>query len=128
MREFCHGLSSLFLPVGAGRPGVALRHASVGVAKRPCHGVPNDTGAYTPTASAPSCAETLCGPHHQAALRRLCARQRPPPRGPLPSATAHRARAGTPPPGGHLGALLPKPTLYLSRLGRLGESPCQWPS
>jgi hypothetical protein len=27
MRGFCHGISSLFLPVGAGRPGVAVRHA-----------------------------------------------------------------------------------------------------
>src|SRR6266516_2976388 len=48
MRGFCHGISSLFLPVGAGRLGVAVRHAPLGVAKRPCHRVPNDTGAYTP--------------------------------------------------------------------------------
>jgi hypothetical protein len=32
-REFCHDLQSLFLPVNAGRPGVAVFHAPLGVAK-----------------------------------------------------------------------------------------------
>jgi hypothetical protein len=50
---FCHGIASLFLPIGAGRPGVAVSHAPVGVAQRPCHRLPNDTGTYTPTAKAP---------------------------------------------------------------------------
>src|SRR5882672_8558473 len=35
MRGFCHGLASLFLSVGAGRPSVAVRHAPLGVAQRP---------------------------------------------------------------------------------------------
>src|ERR1044071_1512663 len=35
LRGFCHGLSSLFLPVGADRSGMAVPHASVDVAKRP---------------------------------------------------------------------------------------------
>src|SRR2546425_12072148 len=35
MRRFCHGTSSLFLPVGAGRPGLAVRHAPVVVATDP---------------------------------------------------------------------------------------------
>src|SRR6266481_8266234 len=52
-RGFCHGLSSLFLPVGAGRPGVAVPHAPVGVARRPHHRVPNGTGAHTSTTKAP---------------------------------------------------------------------------
>src|SRR5712692_8579460 len=52
-RGFCHGLSSLFLPVGAGCPGVAVRHAPVGVAKRPRRRVPDDTGTSTPSAKAP---------------------------------------------------------------------------
>jgi len=39
------------------RPGVAVRHTPLGVAKRPCRRVPNDTEAYTPTAEAPPCAE-----------------------------------------------------------------------
>src|SRR3989449_1330875 len=68
-RGFCHGLPSLFLPVGAGRSGVAVRHAPVGVAKRPRRRGPDGTGTHTPTAQAPPCTHTLCGPHHQAALR-----------------------------------------------------------
>src|SRR2546428_6554528 len=47
MRGFCHDISSLFLPVGAGRLDMAVRHAPVGVAKRPRH-VPDDTRAHTP--------------------------------------------------------------------------------
>src|SRR5712692_7436571 len=43
-------------------------------------------------------------------------------------ATPHGAYAGAPPPRRHLDALLPAPRLYLSRLGRLGQSPRQWPS
>src|SRR6266478_3305116 len=34
-RGFCHGLPSLFLPTDTGRPGVAVPHAPLGVAKRP---------------------------------------------------------------------------------------------
>src|SRR5262244_4059459 len=44
------------------------------------------------------------------------------------SATPHGAYAGAPPPRRHLDALLPDPRLCLSRLGRLGQSPGQWPS
>src|SRR6266446_446872 len=43
-------------------------------------------------------------------------------------ATPHGAYAGAPPPRRHLAALLPEPRLCLSRLGRLGQSPRQWPS
>jgi hypothetical protein len=32
---------------------------------------PTPLAPPTPTAQAPPCAHTLCGPHHQAALRRL---------------------------------------------------------
>jgi len=79
MRGFCHGLPSLFLSVGADRPGVAVPHAPVGVAQRPRRRVPAAAGAHTPTAQTPPCAHTLCGPHHQAALRRLCIQQCPSP-------------------------------------------------
>src|SRR5215813_15018035 len=65
MRGFCHGLPSLFLPVGARRPGVAVSHAPLGVAKRLRCSVLDDTGAPIPTAQAPPRAETLCGPHRQ---------------------------------------------------------------
>jgi len=68
---------SLFLSVGADRPGVAVPHAPVGVAQRPRRRVPAAAGAHTPTAQTPPCAHTLCGPHHQAALRRLCIQQWP---------------------------------------------------
>src|SRR5256886_5175031 len=65
MRGLCHGLPSLFLPVGVDRAGMAVRHAPVGVAKRPrCCG-PDDTGAHTPTAQALPYAHTLCRPHHK---------------------------------------------------------------
>src|SRR5207302_4964298 len=64
MRGLCHGLPSLFLPVGVDRAGMAVRHAPVGVAQRPrCCG-PDDTGAHTPTAQALPYAHTLCRPHH----------------------------------------------------------------
>ena len=33
-RGLCHGLRSLFLPAGADRPSVAMRHAPVGMAQR----------------------------------------------------------------------------------------------
>src|SRR5207245_8225440 len=46
----------------------------------------------------------------------------------LGPAPAYRALAGTPPPGRHLLLFLPEPGLCLSRLGGLGQSPCQWPS
>src|SRR5262252_7974338 len=127
-REFCHGLPSLFLPLGAGRPGVAVPHAPVGVAQRLRHRVPNDTRPHPPTAKAPPRAHTVCGIHPEAALRRLCARPRPPPARSLSTAPAPRAHAGAPPPGGHLDALLPAPGLCLSGLGRLGPSPRPWPS
>src|SRR3989442_727085 len=53
MRGFCHDIPSLFLSVGAGRLDMAVRHAPLGVAKRPRH-VPDDTRAHTPRAKAPS--------------------------------------------------------------------------
>src|SRR5262245_7021189 len=43
-RGFCHGRRSLFLPAGAGCPGVAVPHAPVGMAQRHRR-VPDDTGA-----------------------------------------------------------------------------------
>jgi hypothetical protein len=52
-RGLCHGLRSLFLPAGADRPRVAMRHAPVGMAQRHRR-VPAATGAPTPTAQAPS--------------------------------------------------------------------------
>src|SRR5437773_10271805 len=52
-RGLCHGLRSLFLPAGADRHGVAMRHAPVGMAQRHRR-VPAATGAPTPTAQAPS--------------------------------------------------------------------------
>src|SRR6188474_3452862 len=81
-----------------------------------------------PVPKAPSCAQTLCRPHHKASLRRLCTRQRPPRRGALPPAPAHRAHTGAPPPGRHLHARLPAPRLPLSGRGRLGQSPRPRPS
>src|SRR6267378_7741155 len=128
MRGFCHGLPSLFLSVGADRPGVAVPHAPVGVAQRPRRRVPAAAGAHTPTAQTPPCAHTLCGPHHQAALRRLCIQQCPSPTDTLSPATPHRAHAGAPPPGRHLDTFLLKSELYVLRMGRMGQSPCQWPS
>ena len=110
MRGFCDGLQSLFLPVGTDRSCVAVPHAPLDVAKRPRH-VPANTRAHTPSAKAQACAPTLCGPHHKASLRRLCACQRPPSRGILPPATAPRVHTGAPPPGGHLHAFLPEPRL-----------------
>src|SRR5439155_18380030 len=68
IRGFCHGLCSLFLPVAAARPGVAVRHAPCPVAKRPRH-VSDDTS--TPTAKAQPCIQTFCRSHHCTALRRL---------------------------------------------------------
>jgi len=47
---FCHGLPSLFLPVGAHRLGVAVSHTPWAMAKRPRCRMLNDTGAPTPTA------------------------------------------------------------------------------
>src|SRR5215471_5669680 len=125
---FCHGLPSLFLPVDARRLGVAVYHAPLGVAKRLRYRVLDDTGAPTPTAQAQPRAATLCGPHHQAARRRLyrCER-RPPPPPPRPT-PAHRHDARTPPPGGYLHAFLPQSRLCLSGLGGLGQSPRQRPS
>src|SRR6266436_3656133 len=70
-RGFCHGLPSLFLPLGPSRPGVAVPHAPLGVAKRPRRRVPDSIGAHTPTAKAPPRAQTVCGIHPEAALRRL---------------------------------------------------------
>ena len=52
-----------FSPLGAHRPGVAVRPAPVEVAKRPHRRVSDATGAPTPTAQAPPCPPTLCGPH-----------------------------------------------------------------
>src|SRR5712692_2172385 len=70
-RGFCHGLPSLFLPVGAGRLGVAVPHAALGVAKRPRRRVPDGTGAHPPTAQAQPRAQPVYGIHPEAALRRL---------------------------------------------------------
>ncbi len=88
-----------------------MPHAPVGVAQRPRRRVPAAAGAHTPTAQTPPCAHTLCGPHHQAALRRLCIQQCPSPTDTLSPATPHRAHAGAPPPGRHLDTFLPEPGL-----------------
>src|SRR5215471_7552694 len=53
VRGFCHGLSSLLLPAGADRLGVAVPHAPLGVAQRPHH-VSTAISAYAPKAKAPS--------------------------------------------------------------------------
>ena len=45
--------------------------------------VPDATAAPRPTAKAPPRAQTLCGPHHQAALRCLCSTRAPPAHTPL---------------------------------------------
>src|SRR5215470_8390288 len=52
----------------------------------------------------------------------------PPATRPFSPTTAHRHDARTPPPGGDLHTFLPQPKLCLSGLGRLGQSPRQWPS
>jgi hypothetical protein len=64
-----------FFPVGAGRSGVAVPHAPVGVVKRPCHDATDPTSPHTIPAQASLRAHTLCGPHHKAALQRLRACQ-----------------------------------------------------
>src|SRR5262249_2003541 len=127
MRGLCHGLPSLFLPVGARRLGVAVSHAPLRVAKRRRCRVLDAPGAPPPPAQASPRAEPLGGPHHHAALRRLCARQGPSPARPLSAATAPHPHAGAPSPGRHRDALLPQPGLGLSGLGRLGPSPRQQP-
>src|SRR2546429_4668339 len=127
MRGLCHGSYSLFLPVGARRPSVGVPHAPLGVAKRLCYCSPDPTSTHITTAPAQPRAETLCGPHHKASLRRLCARQRPPSASPFSPATPHRPDTRSPPLGRHLDALLSEPGLCLSGLGRLGQSPRQWP-
>jgi hypothetical protein len=71
---------------------------------------------------------TLCGPHHKASLRRLCARQWPSPTRPLRCATALGDDARTPPSGRYLDPLLSPCGLCVPGLGGLGPSPCQWPS
>src|SRR5438874_470103 len=128
MRDVCLGPRSLFLSVGAGRPSVAMPHAPGGVALRPCRRVPDATSPDTPTAQAPPRAETLCGPHHQAALRRLCTRERLPPTRPFSPTPTHRHDPRTPPSDRHRAPFLPQSGLCLSRLGGLGQSPCQRPS
>src|SRR4029453_5789364 len=124
MRRVCPGLASFLLPAYAERTGRAVRHAPVGVAERP-RPMPATTSAHTPSAQAPSCAHTLGGPHHQAALRRLrtCASPLPPPHFPPPPAPPQAARP--PPPGGCPQPWLPPPSLGLSGLGGLGPSPGQ---
>ena len=98
------------------------------MAKRLRCRVLDDTGAPTSTAQAPPRAETLCGPHHQAALRRLCRCERfPPPRSCSPT-PAPRHDARTPPSDRHRAPFLPQSRLCVSGLGRLGQSPRQWPS
>jgi hypothetical protein len=47
-------------------------------------------------AQAPPRADTRCGPHHQAILRRLCVRQGPPPTNPFSPATTHGHDARAP--------------------------------
>ena len=58
MRGFCHGSHSLFLPIGARRPGVAVPHAPVGVAKRLCHCAIDTIATHAATTQAPPRAET----------------------------------------------------------------------
>src|SRR6266481_4427379 len=48
MRRFCHGLSSLFLPVDGGRPGVAVPLAPSGVVYRERRCPPYRTEAHPP--------------------------------------------------------------------------------
>src|SRR5215510_8120797 len=127
-RGFCHGSRWLFLPVGARRPGVGVPHAPVGVAKHLCYCSPDAISPATPTTQAPPRAETLCGPHHQAALRRLCTHERLPPTRPCSPTPAHRHDTRTPPSDRHFAPFLPQSRLCLSGLGRLGQSPCQWSS
>ena len=57
-----------------------------------------------------------------------CTRPRRPPARPLSSAPAPGAHAGATTAGGHFYPFLPEPGLCLSGLGRLGQSPRQWPS
>src|SRR4030095_13786268 len=45
-----------------------------------------------------------------------------------PTPPPHRADARAPTPGRHLHPFLPEPGLCLSGMGRMGQSPCQWPS
>jgi hypothetical protein len=122
-----HDLRAVFLSARADCPSVVVLYAPLGVTQRPSHGTVTTPSPHATTASAPPRAETFRGPHPQAALRRLCARQWPSPASPL-SAAAHHTHAGTPPPGRHLYPFLPELGLCLSGLGGLGESPRQWPS
>src|SRR5438093_710538 len=97
---------------------------------------PSDPAAVCPTAPEPTppvpkrnreitpFAGLTTKPH----CGRLCARERPPPRGTPHPATAHRAHARPPAPGGHIVALLPPSALCLSGLGGAGQYPCQWSS
>src|ERR1043166_8404922 len=128
MRGVCHASQSLFLPVGARRPGMAVRHAPLGVAKRLCHCFSDTISTHTTTTQAPPRAATLCGCHPQAALRRLCTGQCTPLTRSFSPTPAPRHDARTPPSDRHLASFLPQPGLCVSGLGGLGESPRQWPS
>src|SRR4029453_18461507 len=116
MRGFYHDPCSLFLSVGAGRPHVAVPHAPVGVAKRPCHCATDITSTHAPPTPAALRVPTLCGPHHHAALRCLCPSACPPPTSACSSTTAERYDARTPPSGQQLHPFLPQPDLCVARL------------
>src|SRR5262249_59427613 len=98
-----------------------------GAAERRRRRAPTDAAAPTPPAPAPPRAETLCGPHHQATLRRLCRCERPPPPRPCSPPPAHRTHAGAPPPGRHFTPFLPQSGPPLPGPGELGEAPRQRP-
>jgi len=122
---------SLFLPVGARRPGVGVPHAPWGVAKRLCYGSPDTTSPHATTAPAQREPKPFAG----LTARPPCAAcEQAHEHGPQPPgcpATPHRAHARPPAPGGHVVALLPEPGLCLSGWvgwGNLRAMPSQWRS
>src|SRR5215813_15261037 len=70
MRRRCDDSAPDLLPAGDCGTPVALRHAALRLAK-PRRGVTPATRAPAVEAQAVQGAQTLCGSHHQAALRRL---------------------------------------------------------
>src|SRR6516165_6727707 len=70
MRRRCDDSTPYLLPAGDSGTPVALRHAALRLAK-PRRGVTAATRAPAVEAPTVQGAQTLCGPHHKASLRRL---------------------------------------------------------
>ena len=128
VRGLHHGIHPNFLQTSPGLSSLAVLHAPGAVARHTSGNAPNATHTDPTTAQALQSPQTLCRSPPPTTLYRLRTDDRCPSQDPWCPAASDHLHARTPAHRRYPGAVLSGPGLFLCRLDRTWQHPCQWTS